>query len=82
MRAPVLSIIVPVKDEEEAIGPFVERVGSVIRSLSDPAAKSFEILFVDDGSSDDTLNRIKRAHEADDRVRAISFSRNFGKEAA
>ena len=82
MSAPVLSIIVPVKDEEETIGPFVERVISVLKSLADPAAKSFEIVFVDDGSSDDTLNRIKLVNAADGRVRAISFSRNFGKEAA
>lgn len=79
---PVLSIIVPVKDEEETIAPFVERVRGVLGSLTDPAAQSFEILFVDDGSSDDTLNRIRLEHEKDDRVRAFSFSRNFGKEAA
>jgi glycosyltransferase involved in cell wall biosynthesis len=82
MSAPVLSIIVPVKDEEDAVGPFIEGVRAVVEGLSDPASGSFEILFVDDGSNDDTLNRLKRAHEADGRIRAISFSRNFGKEAA
>lgn len=82
MNAPVLSIIVPVKDEEEAVAPFIERVRTVIEAISDPAARSFEILFVDDGSTDDTLDRLKRAHETDNRIRAISFSRNFGKEAA
>jgi polyisoprenyl-phosphate glycosyltransferase len=79
---PILSIIVPVKDEEDAIAPFVARVGAVLDGLDDPAAKAWEILFVDDGSSDATLAAIVTANQADPRVRAISFSRNFGKEPA
>jgi polyisoprenyl-phosphate glycosyltransferase len=79
---PILSIIVPVKDEEDAIAPFIARVGAVLDGLDDPAAKAWEILFVDDGSSDATLAAIVTANEADPRIRAISFSRNFGKEPA
>jgi glycosyltransferase involved in cell wall biosynthesis len=79
---PILSIIVPVKDEEDAIAPFVARVGAVLDGLDDVAAKAWEILFVDDGSSDATLAAIITANQADPRVRAISFSRNFGKEPA
>lgn len=79
---PILSIIVPVKDEEDAIAPFVARVGAVLDALDDPAAKAWEILFVDDGSSDATLAAIIIANQADSRIRAISFSRNFGKEPA
>ena len=82
MTAVILSIIVPVKDEEDAIEPFVSRVRSVVEALPDPASKSFEILFVDDGSTDSTMERIRAAHAADKRVRALSLSRNFGKEAA
>jgi len=82
MSSPVFSIICPVKDEEEAIAPFVERVRTVLEGLKDPGAKKFEILFIDDGSSDSTMEEIRRANQADGRVRAISFSRNFGKEAA
>ena len=82
MTAPVLSVISPVKDEEEAIAAFVERVRAVLEALPDPAARSFEILFVDDGSSDSTWAEISRANAADPRVRAVSLSRNFGKEAA
>jgi glycosyltransferase involved in cell wall biosynthesis len=82
MSAPVLSIISPVKDEEQAIASFVQRVRRVIEQLPDSAATNFEILFVDDGSSDGTLAEIRREHQADPRVRAISLSRNFGKEAA
>jgi polyisoprenyl-phosphate glycosyltransferase len=79
---PILSIIVPVKDEEDAIAPFVARVGAVLDALDDAAANAWEILFVDDGSSDATLAAIIAANQADPRIRAISFSRNFGKEPA
>lgn len=77
-----LSIIVPVKDEEEAIGPFLARVVPLLEGVKDPVAGAFEILFVDDGSSDTTLEVIRKANAADSRVRGISLSRNFGKEAA
>ncbi len=77
-----LSIIVPVKDEEGAIGPFLARVRGVLDTLDGPAKQAYEILFVDDGSTDGTLARIRQANAADVRIRAISLSRNFGKEAA
>lgn len=79
---PVLSIVVPVKDEEDAVATFVERVKGCLAGVDDPASGAFEILFVDDGSTDSTLQMIRSAHQADPRVRAISLSRNFGKEAA
>ncbi|MCY7281695.1 MAG: glycosyltransferase family 2 protein [Sphingomonas bacterium] len=78
----VLTIVVPVKDEEQAIAPFVSRVVDVLGKLDDPAASSFEILFIDDGSSDGTMAEIRRACAAAPRIRALSLSRNFGKEAA
>ncbi len=77
-----LSLIVPVKDEEEAIGAFLARVIPIIAAIPDPVATSFEILFVDDGSTDSTLAKLRAANAADPRVRALSLSRNFGKEAA
>ena len=82
MNAVELSLVIPVKDEEEAIDAFVARVVPILEALDDPAARSFEILFIDDGSSDSTLDRIRAAHAADPRIRALSLSRNFGKEAA
>ena len=82
MTGCVLSIVVPVKDEEQAVAPFVTRVARVVGALPDPAAASFEILFVDDGSSDRTLAEIRKARTAHPQVRALSLSRNFGKEAA
>ncbi len=82
MKTVELSLIIPVKDEEEAVDVFVARVVPVLEALDDPAARSFEILFIDDGSSDCTLERIRVANAADPRIRALSLSRNFGKEAA
>ena len=81
-RSCELSLIVPVKDEEEAIAAFLARVVPIIAAIPDPVATSFEILFVDDGSTDSTLARLRAANAADPRVRALSLSRNFGKEAA
>ena len=77
---PVLTLIAPVKDEEEAIAPFLARVAPILDGLF--ADGAWEILFVDDGSEDNTLAAILKAHAADPRVRALSLSRNFGKEAA
>jgi glycosyltransferase involved in cell wall biosynthesis len=81
-QRPALTVIVPVKDEEDAIAPFVNRVSAVLAKLDDPAAQAWEILFIDDGSSDATLAAIIAMNAADPRVRGISLSRNFGKEAA
>jgi glycosyltransferase involved in cell wall biosynthesis len=78
--APVLTLIAPVKDEEEAIAPFLARVAPILDGLF--ADGAWEILFVDDGSEDATMAAILKAHQADKRVRALSLSRNFGKEAA
>jgi glycosyltransferase involved in cell wall biosynthesis len=82
MNSVELSLVIPVKDEEAAIGPCLDRLIPVIQGMDDPAARSFEILFVDDGSTDRTLDVIRKSHETDPRIRAISLSRNFGKEAA
>lgn len=75
-----LSIIVPVKDEEQAIRPFLARTVPILEALAGIA--SWEILFVDDGSTDATLPIIVSECHLDARVKAISLSRNFGKEAA
>ncbi|MFL6725096.1 MAG: glycosyltransferase family 2 protein [Sphingomicrobium sp.] len=80
MVAPLLSVVVPVKNEEDCILPFVDRVGAILDAVA--ADSGWEILFVDDGSTDATLAAIVAANMRDPRVRALSLSRNFGKEAA
>ncbi len=72
------SIIVPCYNEEEAIPIYYEEMTKV---FSDMPELCFEFEFIDDGSSDDTLERIKELRARDDRVHFVSFSRNFGKEA-
>ena len=77
---PMLSIVVPVKNEERGVAPFIDRVGPILEKVAN--GEGWEILFIDDGSSDATLPAIVAAHSRDSRIRAISLSRNFGKEAA
>ena len=77
-RRKCVSLIVPVYNEEEAIDFFYEHIQPILtRSDYD-----FEVLFVDDGSTDGTLACIERLHRRDPRVRALEFSRNYGKEHA
>ncbi len=75
---PELSVVVPAFNEGENIDALI---GKLVPVLEECVA-SFEILFVDDGSSDDTLARISRFAADDARIRALRFSRNFGKEIA
>ena len=75
---PELSIIVPVFNEAANIAPLTGALAPVLASC----VASFEIIFVDDGSSDATMDEVRAANTRDARIRAISFSRNFGKEIA
>ena len=79
---PVLTLIAPVKDEEEAIAAFIARVAPILDGLFPDRHDAWEILFVDDGSEDNTLAAIVDANRRDPRIHALSLSRNFGKEAA
>lgn len=78
-RMPLLSLIVPCYNESEALHPFMAELGRVLSLLKDVEA---ELIFVNDGSSDNTLPIIKEICAAHSYARYISFSRNFGKEAA
>lgn len=73
-----LSVLVPVKDEAETVEELATRVAAVLDGLG----KSFEILFIDDGSGDGTADRVRQARQRDRRVRLIRLRRNFGKAAA
>ncbi|MBP3285224.1 MAG: glycosyltransferase family 2 protein [Clostridia bacterium] len=74
-----ISVIVPCFNEEEVLPLFFEEIVKVISSMKECV---FEVLFVNDGSSDGTLKVLKEFSKKDDRMKFISFSRNFGKEAA
>ncbi len=73
------TIIVPAYNEQENLRALYERLRAVMASLSD---NDFEILFVNDGSRDETLAIIRELAQEDTRVKYISFARNFGKEVA
>ena len=75
----ILSIIVPCYNEEQALPFFYQEIDKVSKELKE---LNFEFIFVNDGSKDKTLEVLKEYHKKDKRVRYISFSRNFGKEAA
>ena len=77
---PEISIVVPCfNEEEEAIPIFYEETLKVLKTMS---LLSYEFVFVDDGSSDRTLAVLKEISSNDNTVHFVSFSRNFGKEAA
>jgi len=73
-----LSIIIPCFNEESSIPLFYDEIISVLKSVNE----QIEFIFVDDGSKDNTLDILRELVSKDSRVHYISFSRNFGKEAA
>jgi glycosyltransferase involved in cell wall biosynthesis len=80
---PLVSLVVPVFNEREAVGPFVIAVNNAIgSSWPEGAEPRFEIIFVNDGSSDSTADAVRGMCRVDPRVKLVSLSRNFGKEAA
>jgi glycosyltransferase involved in cell wall biosynthesis len=74
-----ISIIVPCYNEEKALKYYYEEMNKVLMSLSN---YTYEYIFIDDGSEDGTLDFIKKSALQDSAIHYISFSRNFGKEAA
>lgn len=77
-RKDKISIIVPCYNEEESLPLFYEEINKVSLRMKNVV---FEFLFINDGSVDSTLDILKKLAKGDKRVRYISFSRNFGKEA-
>lgn len=74
-----ISIVVPCYNEEEALPFFYKAIVEVMKKM-EPV--EFEIIYVNDGSKDNTLGLLRELAKQDSRMRYISFSRNFGKEAA
>jgi len=73
-----LSLIIPCFNEESSIPLFYDEIIKVLKSVNE----QMEFIFVDDGSKDNTLNVLRELGNKDSRVHYVSFSRNFGKEAA
>ena len=78
MAAPILSIVSPAYNEENNVVGFLAALVPVMESLGEP----FEIIFVDDGSRDNTLGMLAAAASQDPRVKVVSLARNFGKDIA
>lgn len=75
---PLLSVVVPMYNEEEGTELFFTRLVPVLESIT----TDFEIVCVDDGSSDLTMANLMRHHGRDSRIKVLSLSRNFGKDTA
>jgi len=73
-----ISLIIPCYNEEKVIDLFYNEITKIMENLK---TYDFELLFIDDGSKDNTLNLLKKLAENDNRIKYLSFSRNFGKEA-
>lgn len=74
-----ISLVIPCYNEEQALPYLYEELNKVSQKMS---GQAFEFVFVNDGSRDKTLEIVKNFRKEDNRVRYVSFSRNFGKEAA
>lgn len=74
----MISVVIPIFNEEPIVNTLLQRVITSLEALSQP----FEIICVDDGSKDESLARLKTAREKDRRVKIISLSRNFGHQQA
>ena len=74
----MISVVIPFYDEEDNIAPIHEKLSGVLRNLN----RKFEIIFVDDGSTDDTFLNMEKVCKNDDTVKIIKFRTNFGQSAA
>ena len=77
----LISLVVPCYNEEESLPLFYREVDRVAAEMKESHGADFEFIFVDDGSRDRTLEEARALHQRAARVRFVSFSRNFGKEA-
>lgn len=76
----LISVVVPCLNEQDAIPIFYNEIIKIINKMGPRV--TFEVIFVDDGSSDDTLAVLRELSEKDKKIKYIAFSRNFGKESA
>jgi dolichol-phosphate mannosyltransferase len=78
MESQMISIVIPIYNEAPNVAPLYETVKSIIKKLP----QKFELIFVDDGSSDDSVKKLRQIARRDKRAKIIELARNFGKEIA
>lgn len=78
MQSKTISIVIPIYNEAPNVAPLYENVKSIIKKLP----QKFELIFVDDGSSDDSVKKLRQVAKRDKRARVVELARNFGKEIA
>src|SRR6266540_5897215 len=78
LPAPDLSIVVTLYNEAGSVEELYRRTIAAL----EPGPRTFELIFVDDGSTDGTFAALERLHGADPRIRAVRFKRNFGQHPA
>jgi glycosyltransferase involved in cell wall biosynthesis len=74
----MISVLIPVLNEGENISPLYGEVTAVLRQID----RDYEVIFIDDGSSDDTLKQLKAISQRDSNIKVVSLSRNFGQTTA
>ena len=74
----MISVIVPFYNEEDNIEPLYEQLSNTLRTLN----RQYKIIFVDDGSTDNTFKNMLKVREKDNNVKIIKFRKNFGQTAA
>src|SRR5207248_660265 len=77
--SPIVSVVFPIYNERENIAILVTRIGAVLERAT---GGQFEVVFVDDGSSDGSPELLDEIHARDPRYKVVHFSRNFGQQAA
>ena len=80
--APVLSLILPIFNEEEIIPELDRRLRGFFEDIGDPVGQSWEVIFVNDGSRDKSLELLKELAAREPRYKVLSFARNFGHQMA
>jgi len=82
MTRSLITVLIPVFNETEGLDSLMQRLRPVLDAQADRHGLTWRILFIDDGSSDETRARLRSLHASDERIAALVFSRNFGKEIA
>ena len=78
MESQMISIVIPIYNEAPNVAPLYKTVKSIIKKLP----QKFELIFVDDGSSDDSVKRLRQIAKRDKTAKIVELARNFGKEIA